>query len=194
MDVFAGNSLSIPLNVILAGSHVDTDDNEVTAVLLTHPSIVPTVTRLGLGRYLLTFSSLSPALEAGIVTECVVTVTIDAVEYTPYGIPITVVASSPVVVASTPEPIEDGSVAALNLARTAITEMINALRVIPDGDTSLPEVLEYTIGRKQVTFTGPMRRAQALVALTAELRSLERELRAANRSANQGSSFIRLAI
>ncbi len=157
-------------------------------------SAVPVVERLGLGRYLLTFSNLSPSLSAGTITECVVTVTIDSVTYTAFGIPITVVASTPVVVAATPPTVGEGSVGAFTLARTAITGLIASISAIPDGDPSLPEVLEFTIGRKEVRMTGPLRKAQALALLSSELRALEKDLNAATQAASRGSSFIKLGI
>jgi len=194
VEVFAGNSCSVPVNVIVAGEHVDTDSNLVTAVLASHPSAVPTVTRLGLGRYLLTFSGLSPSLAAGTVTQCVVTVTIDSVTYTPFGIPISVVASTPVVVAATPPTVADGSVGSFTVARQAITGLIASISAIPDGDPTMPEVLEFQVGRKEVRLTGPLRKAQALALLSAELRALERDLNAATQAASRGSSFVRLGM
>lgn len=182
------------MNVIVAGEHVDTDSNLVTAVLASHPTVEPTVERLGLGRYLLTFSGLSPSLAAGTITQCVVTVTIDSTTYTPFGIPITVVASTPVVVAADPPTVGEGSVGSFTVARTAITSLIASISAIPDGDPTMPEVFEFHVGRKEVRFTGPLRKAQALAALSAELRALERDLNAATQAANRGGSFVRMGM
>lgn len=194
MEVFSGNSVSVPVNVIIAGNHVDTDGNLVPAVLMSHPLVVPTVTRLGLGRYLLTFSSLSPSLAAGTITECVVTVTIDETEYTPFGIPLSVIASTPIVSTPVPEPIASDSVGALTLSRDVILRMIAALDVIPNGDPSLPELMSFTVGRKQIDFTGPERRARAMEMLNRQLLAVQSALNSATQAANRGSSFVRLGI
>lgn len=194
MEVFSGNACTVPINVIIAGVHVDTDGDLVTAELTSHPGNVPAVSRLGLGRYLLTFTNLSPSLSAGQITECVVTVTVNAVQYTPFGIPISVSGSQAVTLPPAPPVIGDGTVGALTLARTAITNLIAEIDAIPNGDQYLPEVLEFTVGRKQVSFTGPLRKAQALVMLSEELRTLQDQLNAATQAASRGSSFVRLAV
>lgn len=83
---------------------------------------------------------------------------------------------------------------ALTIARNAITTLIASISAIPDGDPSLPEVLEFVVGRKEVRFTGPLRKAQALVALSAELRVLQSDLNKATAAESQGSSFVRLGV
>lgn len=83
---------------------------------------------------------------------------------------------------------------ALTIARDAILELIQSIRAIPDGDTSLPEVLEFVVGRKEVRFTGPLRKAQALAALSAELRVLQSDVTAATNAQSRGSSFVTLGV
>lgn len=93
MEVFAGNSASIILNVIVAGVHVDPDGNTVSGILSTHPSVSPTVERLGVGRYRLTFAPLSPELVAGTIARVTAGVTIAGIAATPFDVPISVLPS-----------------------------------------------------------------------------------------------------
>jgi len=83
---------------------------------------------------------------------------------------------------------------ALTIARDAILTLIQSISAIPDGDSSLPEVLEFVVGRKEVRFTGPLRKAQALAALSAELRLLQSDVTAATNAQARGSSFVMLGV
>ena len=83
---------------------------------------------------------------------------------------------------------------AYTISRDAIITLINAITAIPEGDPSLPEVLEFVVGRKEVRFSGPLRKAQALVALSQELRQIQSDLSAANLTASSGSSFVKLGM
>lgn len=82
---------------------------------------------------------------------------------------------------------------ALTIARDSIVSSIQALNAVPVGDPDMPAVLRFMIGRKQFEFSGPLRKAEALAALSEELRAVQKELSAAMQAAS-GSSFIRLGV
>ena len=90
MEVFAGKSCEVFVNVIVSGNHVDVDSNLISGQLLSNPSSVPIVTRIGIGKYSLQFYDLSPELIGGTTTECVISGVINGIPWTPYGISIIV--------------------------------------------------------------------------------------------------------
>ena len=65
MQAAAGTTLEVPIQVVVDGDHVDPDGNTVTAVLSSHPSASPTITRRGVGRYVASWSGLDPQLTSG---------------------------------------------------------------------------------------------------------------------------------
>lgn len=85
------------------------------------------------------------------------------------------------------------TVETLTIVRDALTASIQALNSIPAGDPDMPAVLRFMVGRKQFEFSGPLRRAQAMVELSQELRQVQRELAVAQQSEN-GSTFFRLGV
>lgn len=91
MEVFAGPTIQVFVNVIVAGNHIDADT--ITGVLSTNPAVVPSVVRTGQGRYTLTFAGLEPELQAGASARVTISGTIGGTPWTPYDLALAVLPS-----------------------------------------------------------------------------------------------------
>lgn len=92
MDVLPGSTCKVFVNVMVAGGPVEPDGDTVSGVLSSHPDAVPEILKTGTGQYTLTFFGLCPALEDGNSLECAVSGAIGGDAWTPFAIPLVVVA------------------------------------------------------------------------------------------------------